>query len=289
MSNRTTEEILELARQRIADRKSEAIEERGKRETPWRYALFGLLGALLLGLIAWPGATVDWKMYAVVHGVCAQIHNVSLGGQQVPICARNTGIYSSFLVTSLYLIALGRGRAAKIPSRGISIMLLLFVVMMAIDGFNSFFRDMFLPHLYTPRNELRTLTGIGMGVSISVLLFLILNLSLRGNADPDMPVIKSWLELGGALVINFLVLLALYGNVVFMYWPIAISAWLGIIGVLFCVNLLLTSLAMGYEGRVMRVAQLAKPATIAVVLTGIELGLLSAGRFWLEQQGMLTL
>src|SRR5689334_6361296 len=111
MSQRTSDEILEMARKEIATRKTQASEQRMTREISWRYAFFGLLGGLLLGLVAWPGLPLDRKMYSAVHGVCAQIHNVQVGGLELPLCARNTGIYSSFLITSLYLLALGRARA----------------------------------------------------------------------------------------------------------------------------------------------------------------------------------
>jgi uncharacterized membrane protein len=288
MSDRTSDEILELARKEIAARKAQASETRLTRESAWRYGFFGLAGALLLGLVAWPGVPLDRKMYSVVHGVCAQIHNVQVGGLDLPLCARNTGIYSSFLITSLYLLALGRRRAAKLPPWPITIALGVFIAIMAVDGLNSMFVDMFLPHLYTPQNWLRTLTGIGMGIAMAVLLLLILNISLRRNYDDQQRIIGNWLELGGALLINGLVLLAIYGNVEIMYWPIAVTAWLGITGVLYCVNLLLAALFMRYEGMVTRVAQLAKPATFALVFTLIELGALSTMRFWLEAQGLIV-
>ncbi len=288
MSDRTSDEILELARKEIAARKAQASETRLTRESAWCYGFFGLAGALLLSLVAWPGVPLDRKMYSVVHGVCAQIHNVRVGGLDLPLCARNTGIYSSFLITSLYLLALGRRRAAKLPPWPITIALGLFIAIMAVDGLNSMFVDMFLPHLYTPQNWLRTLTGIGMGTAMAVLLLLILDISLRRDYDDQQRIIGNWLELGGALLINGLVLLAIYGNVEIMYWPIAVAAWLGITGVLYCVNLLLAALFMRYEGMVTRVAQLAKPATFALVFTLIELGALSTMRFWLEAQGLIV-
>ena len=289
MAERTSEEILEMARGEIAARTTRQAEQRGLRELPWRYAFIGLAGVLLLGLLAWPGMPLEWKMYAVVHGVCAQAHTVDMAGLRLPLCARNTGIYSGFLVTVLYLLALGRAPAAKLPPWPITIGLLLFVAIMGVDGFNSMLVDMFLPHLYTPMNELRTLTGIGMGVAIAVLMFLILNISLRQNPDTEQRVIGGWLELGGALLLNLLVLAAMYGNVAIMFWPIAITAWLGITGVLYAVNVLLTALFMGYEGKVTRIAQLARPATVALLVTLLELGALSALRFWLEAQGMLVM
>lgn len=287
MSQRTSDEILEIARREIAARKAQATEERKSRELPWRYAFFGLVGALLLGLIAWPGVPLDRKMYSVVHGVCAQIHNVQVGGLDLPLCARNTGIYSSFLITSMYLLALGRRRAAKLPAWPITIALILFILIMGMDGLNSMLVDLFMPHLYTPQNWIRTLTGIGMGISIAVIMLLILNVSLRRDTDNQQPIVGSWLELAGALLINGLVWVAIYGNLGIMYWPVAIAAWLGITGVLYCVNLLLTALFMRYEGMVTQLVQLAKPASFALVFTLIELGALSAMRFWLEAQGLI--
>ncbi len=281
---RTSEEIIELARREIAARKER---ERDGREVPWRFAFIGLLGAILAGMLLWPGTPLNWKMYAAVHGVCAQVHNVSLGGEQLPLCARNTGIYSGFLLTFVYLLLLGRERAAKLPPPAIIVVLALLVVIMAIDGFNSLFVDLFLPHLYTPRNELRTLTGLGMGVSLAVAMLLVLNLSLRRDPDMDQPVIGNWRELGGALLLGFLVHAAIYGNVAVTYWPIAIVAWTGIVSILFAVNLLIVALVMNYEGRVTRVVELARPATVALVVTAIMLGVMAWGRFWLEGQGLI--
>jgi uncharacterized membrane protein len=287
MNERTSDEIIEMARGEMSARRVQQAETRGLRELPWRYALFGLAGVLLLGLLAWPGMPLEWKMYAVVHGVCAQAHTVDMAGLRLPLCARNTGIYSGFLVTVLFLLALGRARAAKLPPIPILATLIAFVVVMAVDGFNSMLVDLFMPHLYTPQNELRTLTGMGMGVAIAVLMFLIINLSLRQNPDTNQRIMNGWLELGGALLLNLLVLAAMYGNVALMFWPIAFTAWLGITGILYAINVLLTALFMGYEGRVTRMIQLAKPATWALLFTLVELWSLAAARFWLEAQGLI--
>lgn len=287
MSQPSSDDIIKMAQQRIAMREERVEQERTARDLPWRYAFWGLLGVLLAGLLFWPSLPLQWKLYAAVHGVCAQVHNVELGGLQLPICARNTGIYSSFLLSSLVLLALGRKRAAKLPSWPISAVLVLFVGILALDGFNSMALDMGMPTLYQPHNEIRTITGVGLGITIAVVITLIMNLSLRRDADHELPVIKNWLELGGLVLLNMLVVAAMYGNLTFMYWPIAITAWLGITGTLYCVNVLVSGLLMGYENKVVRLGQLAKPATIAIVLTGIELGLLATARFYLEGQGML--
>lgn len=290
----TTDEVLRLARQQIAERQAqdsaadvEVGAARAKRETPWRWAFLGFFGALLLALVFSPGAPLEWKMYAVVHGVCAQQHNIFLGDLQFPLCARNSGIYLSFLVTMIFFYTIGRGRAGRIPPWPISVVLLLLVAIMAVDGFNSLFVDIGLDNLYTPDNFLRTLTGMGMGVTIATLLHIVLNITLRKNVDTSMAPLRSWLELGGILLINFLALMAIYANLSFMFWPLAFLAFFGITGVLYLVCLLLTSLFMGYESAITSLRQLAKPATIALIPTLIMLGSMSWLRFWLEGQGLI--
>ena len=88
MSQRTSDEVLEMARQEIAARKAQETPEREVREMPWRYAFLGLVGALLLGLIAWPGMPLDRKMYSVVLGGGAQSDTVEGRGLDLPVCAR---------------------------------------------------------------------------------------------------------------------------------------------------------------------------------------------------------
>jgi uncharacterized membrane protein len=294
MSEYSAEEIIRRAQQEIAERQGQAdnnydrqVEQRLRREIPWRWIFVGIGGLLLLALIFSPGAPLQWKMYAVVHGVCAQQHNIFLGGLQFPLCARNSGIYMSFLLTLGYIYLIGRNRAARLPPWSITITLLLFVVVMGVDGFNSMFVDLGQPHLYEPDNFLRTLTGMGMGIGIGVMLHIILNMTLRKNVDDQTPVLKNWWELLGIMAINLLALAAIYTNLGFMFWPLAFIAFFGITGVLYLVALLLTSLFMGYEGKITQINQLALPATIAIVPTLIILGAMSYLRFWLEGLGLI--
>ncbi|NJN18709.1 MAG: DUF2085 domain-containing protein [Oscillochloris sp.] len=287
----TADEVLQRAREEIAARRAEEYANRRvpdeRAKLPWKRVFLIVSGLLLLALLFSPGAPLEWKMYAVVHGVCAQQHNIFLGELQFPLCARNSGIYLSFLLTLGYVYLIGRGRAGRIPPLSITITLLLFVAIMGFDGFNSLFVDIGAPNLYTPQNWLRTLTGMGMGVSIAVLLHLVLNLTLRKDVQQDQPVLRNWLELGGILVVNLLALAAIYGNLSFMFWPLAFVAFFGITGVLYLVSLLLTSLFMGYEGSVTSIKQLARPATVALLPTLVMLGLMSWLRFWMEAQGLI--
>ena len=294
MSENAADEVIRLAQQQIAERQEREareqalqIEGRARRETPWRWMFAGAGAVLLLALLFSPGAPLQWKMYAVVHGVCAQEHNILLGGLQFPLCARNSGIYMSFLLTLGYIYAIGRGRAGRVPPWPITAALIIFVVIMGVDGFNSMFLDLGQPHLYTPDNRLRTLTGMGMGISIAVLLHIVLNMTLRKNVDDAMPVLRSWRELLEIMAIDLLALAAIYANLGIMFWPLAFTAFFGITGVLYMVSLLLTSLFMGYEGSISSLRQLARPATVAIIPTLIILGAMSYLRFWLESKGLI--
>lgn len=295
ISEKRTEEILELARQRIMERreqeqfqKNTAIEERTSREQVWRYAWLAAIGGLLTVLLLTPGMSLDEKMYAVLHGLCSQEHNIFLGGLQFPICARCSGIYLSVLVTMGYFWALGRGRAGRIPPWSILITILLFVVAMGIDGINSMFEGTGKFDLYTPRNELRVITGLGMGISMGVLLHLMVNLSLRSNVNEEQPVLANWREFLGLLGLNFLVLVAIYGNLGFLAWPLAFLAFSGMIWVIYVVNVILVSLVLGYDGAVTRLVQLARPATLAIIPTLLLIAVFTSLRYWLEAQGLMT-
>ncbi len=287
MSNPTPDEVVRIAQQRIGERRATEAVVQVRRERPWRWFFVALSAVLLAALLFWPGAPLEWKMYAVVHGVCAQQHNIFLGDLQFPLCARNSGIYLSFLLTTLYLYAMGRGRAGGLPPWSIVATLVLFVAIMAVDGFNSLFVDLGQPHLYPPDNLLRTLTGMGMGIAIAVILHIVLVKTLRKDVDDLQPVLRNWWELLGIMGLNLLVLAAIYGNLSFMFWPLAFLAFFGITGVLYLVALLLTSLVMGYEGAVTNLRQLARPAVVAIVPTLIILGSMSWLRFWLEGMGLV--
>ena len=282
MSEYTPDDILRMAQERISARKVAT-----RRSLPWGAIFLGSFSALLLALLFSPGMPLEWKMYAVVHGICAQQHNIFVGGLQFPLCARNSGIYLSFMLTFIYLYAIGRGRAGKLPPWHISLTLLAFVGMMAVDGFNSLLLDLGLPNWYQPDNFLRTLTGMGMGITVAAMLHIVLNNTLRQNVDPQQPVFSRWSELLGIIVIDLLALAAIYGNLGITFWPLAFLAFFGILGVLFLVCLLLTSLFMGYEGKVTHLRQLAQPATIALIPTLLIAGMMSWLRFWMESMGLV--
>lgn len=294
MSEKTPNDILDMAQQRIATNKERervqrvaAAQVRADYEGIWRLAFWLVLLFLLLALLFTPGATLEWKMYAVVHGLIAQQHTVFLEGRQLPLCARNIGIYSSFLITTMYLWHRQRQRAGHIPAWPITTLLIAFFLIMTVDGFNSMFNELGQPHLYMPRNELRTLTGSGAGIAIAVAVLFVFNVSLRQDVDRQQRIIAGWRDLGVVVALNFVVLIATYSNLAVLYWPVAWLAFLGLVGELYLINVLLSSLFLGYGRSVTRLSHLARPATVAFLPTTVLIASLALMRFWMEVQGML--
>lgn len=257
---------------------------------PWHYLTIGIYTSFIAAVIfwptiplpAWPGDRVAWNMYATVHGVCAQVHNTTIAGYQLPLCARNTGIYGAMTLSMLILLALGRHRYALYGSKWLLGALAFPTLFLAIDGFNSLFKDLSWPYLYEPHNALRTLTGAFAGIAVAVFFVPTLNRVLRTN-PVIQPVITQPRELliwwGSAALYTLLVV---WGPSL-IYWPIAILSWIGIIGILLISNTFAVAVAAGYDQtRVKHLADLVKPFLVATIITAVELGAMSWLRFGFE-------
>lgn len=277
-----TLDILERARREVAERRKAELERAAARQQPWLWALVGLAGTLLIGLFFLPMGTLADRLRMIVHGVCAQQHYLYIGGTSLPLCARNSGIYAGFLATVLYLIALGRGKAARVPSLPITLLLLGAIIAMGIDGFNSLLRDIGGYNVYPPDNRLRVITGLGMGIAIGVFMPLLFNLSLRYDARREQRILGTWIELAGAIAVAAALYALLFFAPAWLYYPIALFSVAGIVGVLWLANMFVIGMISGLEGRVLKLRQLARPATLGLAFTAVELALLTGLRMWLE-------
>jgi hypothetical protein len=99
-------------------------------------------------------------------------------------------------------------------------------------------------------------------------------------------VLKNWHELAGLLLVNFLLLAATFGNIGFMYWPLALLSFVGMLSVLYISSLLISSIVLGYENAVTSPLQLAKPALVAIIATSVIVGSMAWVRHWLALQGL---
>jgi uncharacterized membrane protein len=195
--------------------------------------------ALLATLILTPGTSLLDRLRWLDSGVCAQLptHSFFLGGERLPLCSRNTGIYLGFIVTLISLYATGRGRAQRLPSWSIIITLVTGIAIMGIDGFNSLALDLGLPHLYQPHNLIRLITGLITGLALAILGLPMLN-RLFWCEYNEQRSSASWLKLLLLIPALIVCFFAVSSQSLFILYPIAILSTFGILTALAVVNLI---------------------------------------------------
>lgn len=198
-----------------------------------------ITGGILALLLFFPGASVLSRLQWLDSGICAQIlsHSFYPGGNRLPLCARNTGIYLGFFVTLVTLYIRGRGRAYYLPRWSIVTALAGGIAAMAIDGFNSLLLDLHQPHLYQPDNILRLATGLVTGLALALFFLPMLNrLFWRGYNEQRS--VTSWKELVTflpALIGSFFIVLS---QEVWTLYPVALLSTSGVLTVLSGLNML---------------------------------------------------
>jgi uncharacterized membrane protein len=253
----------------------------------WSAVFLGLSAGLVIGWALLPGLSLERKLYLALHGVCAQSHNLVTGGVQLPLCARDSGMYLSYLATLAVALARGRGRAGRLPPLPVSLAILGLALAMAADGVNSTLAELGMAHAYAPRDDLRLLTGMGAGIGLALLVLLVLNTALRRDVDDQLRALGSWRDLGLVLALNGLIVAAVVADTPLLAWPLAMLVALGAVGNLAAVLTLLPAVVLGRVGRVTHVAQLAHPASIGLMLAVAFLTALARLRLGLELSGQL--
>lgn len=247
----------------------------------WAWVALAVGGAGVF--LFWPGGFAD-KARLLLHGLCAQTptHSYSFGGLFLPFDARMTGIYGGAIATLVVLAFRGGRPRAGLPPIRIMVLLALFVLALAADGFNSLFTDLGLPHPWQPRNELRLVTGYATGITLAVVLAWLLA-STTWRLSTREPVVGTWRTLLIAWVPFLPYALAVTSGAAWLYVPLSLVLVLSAWTVLSMLTLSMILLALRWDDRIQRAAQLHLPGTLAG-LAGLGVMLLLAfGRVWLER------
>ena len=242
---------------------------------PPAWLLRGLVAGYLLALVGLaflPGATLIERLRALDGGICAQLpgHSFFPGGQQLPLCSRNTGIYLGFASTTLTLLALGRARAARLPGLGVALLLGAAVLLLAEDGINSLLLDLQLPHLYQPVNLLRLATGLGTGTAMATFVIPVANSLVWRTEDlrSSFATLRQLSIMAPVLTVAFI---AVGTQAAFLLYPIAILSSAGLVLALTLVNLVFALGVTNQVGRFASWRQVFPVASLAVVAAVIEL------------------
>jgi len=233
------------------------------------------IGALA-ALVFLPGGTLLDRLRVLDGGICAQLpsHSFFPGGQQLPLCARNTGIYLGFASTLLVLVVAGRTRVMRLPAVGVAVVLVLAVAMLGVDGFNSFFRDLRLPHLYQPHNLLRLGTGLATGTAMASFLLPVAN-SLIWRREDDRPAFASFGQLAVMVPVLLIAFLAVASQASWLLYPLALLSTAGLVAALTLINMVFVLGISGRTGRIEGARALLPALTVALILAVVELLALS--------------
>jgi uncharacterized membrane protein len=257
----------------------EAAPEPGYR----RYLLPLTFGMTVLAFFAapWPLAH---KAHAALHGLCAQVpsHTIRIGGQPLPFDSRMTGIYGGFLVSGIYLCAMGRYRASRLPSKLSISILALFIAAMAIDGTNSFMLDMRLWHPYTPDNRLRLATGLLTGIALASVVAFLLASTLWRRPDSSKAIVRGPSEILLLVALQAPFAAACLSGPGVMFPVIVLLLLLAAVLALASIMLTTVVLLKRTDCTFTRVSDLQSSAVVALLLAIAIMFVFSGGRFVLE-------
>ena len=237
-------------------------------------ALLILSSLLVLAFILLPPYSILEKMRLVGYAVCHQLPSRSffMDSQQLPMCARNTGIFVGTLFGFLVLVATGKVRKVMLPPVAVSIVLVVFIVFMGIDGVNSYLPSLFgLPNIYEPQNSLRLITGILAGISISIFLFPAVNY-VAWRETKEEPVLMNFRELAVFLVGAAIIVVAILPEPDFLLIPVSLASGLGTITLMTSVSLIPVLIIMGWDGKADNWRDMVLPVLLAILISFLMIG-----------------
>jgi uncharacterized membrane protein len=121
--------------------------------------------------------------------ICHQLPERSLesGGMILPVCARDTGIYTGIFTAFIFLMLFRRMKAQKPPGIAAAVVMCVLMLPMIFDGVLSY------TGLIETNNAARIFTGLLFGLPIPFLLVPAANFRLDGRNEA--PVLKKLIEL----------------------------------------------------------------------------------------------
>jgi len=221
-------------------------------------------------------APLDLVGYAVCHRIPER--SFIINNAQLPVCARDTGMFGAALLGLVLFAATLPNRATQYPGRPFIWFFLAFFLLWGFDGFNSYVALLRqTPLIYPPQNWLRLTTGAFMGISLSAFVVPLFNQAVWRHGD-DRPVIPSWTAFARLIGVALALIAAVLWRPNFLYGPIALLSGLSVLVLLTIVNGLLFMLITRRAGRVEHLVQLVGPMLLGLVLTLGEIAAINAFR-----------
>lgn len=229
-------------------------------------------------------------LWGIAFGICPQrpSHSLFFGGQQMPIEARMAGIFGGFLIGLTYFVGTGRGRAWRMPSNTMTVILIGFVALMGVDGVNALLFDLHLPHLYAPNLMLRLGTGLFTGLAIAGLMLPAFNSTVWRTGLNTAP-ISGARDLLAGFALGAVYFVAAFSGADFLLYPVSLIAVIGVPVLLVMTNATILAMALGRMNRAERMMDLLPLLTGGLVAATLMLGVMGGGRYLVFGTGPLEL
>ena len=162
-------------------------------------------------------------IYEISGLICHQLpeRSIFIGGAQLPLCARCTGIYGSIFIFFLYFLLRKRFRADYPPRLPLLIFTVCCLAPFMYDGGSAYMG------IHATNNLTRILTGAFAGLPLSFLIILLFNIKTLMSGGKHEPIIKNVIDLL-PLVLCIIFSYAVYREVLPWIIPAAVS-FLGLI------------------------------------------------------------
>ena len=237
-------------------------------------------GALIPLLIITPADPLE-RAGLVCSAVCHRYagHTIEFAGTLLPLCARCTGTFLGSLLGLIgQVVVLRRRRASSFPSTGILVTLIGFSLLWAFDGLNSMLELRSGVSLYTPRNELRLVTGALHGLTMSGLILPLFNFALLVD-PPDERAIRGWRDLGVLVALAAGLVALVLSDWAPMLYPLALLSAVGVLTMLTLINSVLVMMVARWENRYHSLREAAVPLLLGFIVTLVQIALLNLVRY----------
>lgn len=213
--------------------------------------------------------TIMEFMNTIGYAVCHQIpdRSIFIDGKQLPVCARDTGLYIGSLLSLIFIASTNRRTRNAIPIPAISFTFVFFMLLLGIDGISSYLG------MRTTTNGIRLMTGLLVGIGLPFFMY---PLTIDSILSPksEKHILSRWYELVVLMLLAgaaFLVIL-LFNHGLFI--PISGVVTVGIIALHLLMLMTLASFLVDRASSGRPVKKLLASLPLAVFLLAIEFPLL---------------
>jgi uncharacterized membrane protein len=254
---------------------------------PPRWVAIGIAAVTVAAFLALtPGGLLD-KVDAVGSAVCGRIaaHTFVIGGRPLPLCARCTGSFVGALIGFFgQAVVLRRRRAAEFPPIGILIILVLFTLLWAGDGLNSYLDLLGAKHLYEPSNALRLIVGALNGLTWSGLMYPVLNFTLWKEPS-EQRAIRGLGDLAVLLLLDAVFVGMVLSGWDWLLYVIAPLSALGVVAMLCSVNTVLVLTLLRRENLARTPSEAVTALLLGLAAAIVLIGVIDAARSLLLPDG----